>query len=117
MPGPCSGFFRRTLHPVIVTIRGNRDYVRVLVYSLYTAITGWGVRLRDSVFSFGGMGPSVSADEILLLPRETNRTIHLRPYTLKPILEASHPNFEAAACKRGKSKKYGRLLARLGFRV
>ena len=32
-----------TPHPVIVTIRDNRDYVRVLLYSYYTTITGWGV--------------------------------------------------------------------------
>ena len=38
--------FRWTPHPVIVTIRDIRDYVRVLLYSCYTAITGWGVLLR-----------------------------------------------------------------------
>ena len=32
--------------PVIVTIRDNRDYIRVLLYSCYTTITGWGVLLR-----------------------------------------------------------------------
>ena len=32
-------------HPVIVTIRDNRDYIRVLLYSYYTTITGWGVLL------------------------------------------------------------------------
>ena len=36
---------RRTPHPVIVTIRDNRDYIRVLLYSYYTTITGWGVLL------------------------------------------------------------------------
>ena len=29
-------------HPVIVTIRDNRDYIRVLFDSYYTTITGWG---------------------------------------------------------------------------
>ena len=29
-------------HPVIVTIRDNRDYIRVLLYSYYTTITGVG---------------------------------------------------------------------------
>ena len=33
-------------HPVIVTIRDDRDYIRVLLYSCYTTITGWGVLLR-----------------------------------------------------------------------
>ena len=32
---------------VIVTIRNSKDYIRVLVYSYYTTITGWGVLLRD----------------------------------------------------------------------
>ena len=32
-------------HPVIVTIMDNRDYIRVLLYSYFTAITGWGVLL------------------------------------------------------------------------
>ena len=36
---------RWTPHPVIVTIRDNRDYIRVLLYSSYTTITGWGVLL------------------------------------------------------------------------
>ena len=36
---------RWTPHPVIVTIRDNRDHIRVLLYSYYTTITGWGVLL------------------------------------------------------------------------
>ena len=28
--------------PVIVTIRDHGDYIRVLLYSYYTTITGWG---------------------------------------------------------------------------
>ena len=39
-------FLRWTPHPAIVTIRDNRDYIRALVYSYYTTITGWGVLLR-----------------------------------------------------------------------
>ena len=31
-----------TPHPVIVTIMDNKDYIRVLLYSYYTTITGWG---------------------------------------------------------------------------
>ena len=45
---PCeaSGLcIRRTPHPVIVTIRDNEDYIRVLLCSYYTTITGWGVLL------------------------------------------------------------------------
>ena len=33
-------------HPVIVTISENRDHIRVLLYSYYTTITGWGVHLN-----------------------------------------------------------------------
>ena len=42
------GCYRRTPHPVIVTRRDNKDYIRVLFYSYNTTITGWGVLLRDS---------------------------------------------------------------------
>ena len=42
----CRVFFRWTPHPVIVTIRDNKDYIRVLAYSYYATITGWGVLLR-----------------------------------------------------------------------
>ena len=45
-----AGSFRWTPHPVIVTIRDNRDYIRVLLYSYYTTITGWGVLLTDPGF-------------------------------------------------------------------
>ena len=38
-----------TPHPVIVNIRDNKDYMRVLLYSFYTTITGWGVLLRSTV--------------------------------------------------------------------
>ena len=34
-------------HPVIVTIGDSRDYIRVLLYSYYTTITGWRVLLND----------------------------------------------------------------------
>ena len=42
--------------PVIVTIGDNRDYIRVLSYSYYTTITGWGVLLRQSVLRWLGGG-------------------------------------------------------------
>ena len=32
--------------PVMVAIRDNKDCIRVLLYSDYTTITGWGVLLR-----------------------------------------------------------------------
>ena len=35
-----------------MTIRDNRDYLRVLLYSYYTTITGWGVLLRYSRQNF-----------------------------------------------------------------
>ena len=34
---------RWTPHRVIVTIRDNNDYVRVLAYPYYSTIAGWGV--------------------------------------------------------------------------
>ena len=34
-------------HPAIVTIRDDKDYIRVQFYSYYTTITGWGVLLMD----------------------------------------------------------------------
>ena len=32
-------------HPVIVTIRDDGDYVRILLDSYYTTTTGWGLLL------------------------------------------------------------------------
>ena len=46
-------WLRWTPHPVIVTIRDNRDYIRVLFYSYYTTITGWGVLLNYGI-DYGG---------------------------------------------------------------
>ena len=37
---------RWTPHPEMVTIRDNKDYIRVLLYSYYATITGWGVLLN-----------------------------------------------------------------------
>ena len=34
-------------HPVIVAIRDNKDDIKVLLYSYYTTITGWGVLLSN----------------------------------------------------------------------
>ena len=42
----CQLSLRRTPHPVIVTIRDNKDHISVLLYSSYTTITGWGVLLN-----------------------------------------------------------------------
>ena len=54
-------YLRWTLHLVIVTIRDNKDYIRVLLYSYYTTITGWGVLLRCTPKRFpessDGIGP------------------------------------------------------------
>ena len=38
-------YLRRTLHPVIVTIRVTSNYIRVLLYSYHTTTTGWGIHL------------------------------------------------------------------------
>ena len=34
--------------PAIVTTRNSKDYIRVILYSYYTTITGWGVLLRNN---------------------------------------------------------------------
>ena len=40
---------------VIVTIRDNRDYIRVLLYSNYTTITGWNMGVSEnSGYLIGG---------------------------------------------------------------
>ena len=53
-------YLRWTPHPVIVTIRDNRDYIRVLVCSYYTTITGWGVLLR---YTWAAQPGSESTDQ------------------------------------------------------
>ena len=59
---------RWTPHPVIVTTRDNKDCIRVLVYSYYTTITGWGVLLRYvSKGSSLGANPQLSSAGLLLL--------------------------------------------------
>ena len=35
-----------------MTIRENGDYIKVLVYSYDTTMTGWGVHLMSAVLSF-----------------------------------------------------------------
>ena len=37
------GSLRWTPHPVIVAIRDNMGYIKVLLFSYYTTITGWRV--------------------------------------------------------------------------
>ena len=46
-------YIRWTPHPVIVTIGDNRDYIKVLSYSYYTTMTGWGVLLGFRVYRLG----------------------------------------------------------------
>ena len=67
-----------------MTIRDNRDYIRVLLYSYYTTITEWGVLLMYSpkhLSDFGltvELGPSPYsakvAWELEALPRFKERT-------------------------------------------
>ena len=47
-------------HPVIVTVRDNKDYIRVLLCSYYTTITGVGVLLRSTGLRFMVYGTRVS---------------------------------------------------------
>ena len=37
----------RTPHLAVVAIGDNQDYIKVLSYSYYTTITGWGVLLNN----------------------------------------------------------------------
>ena len=47
-PGFLNTFYLRWIpHPVIVTIGDIKDYIRVLIYSYYTTIAGWGVLLSS----------------------------------------------------------------------
>ena len=41
------------LHPVIVTVRDNKDHIRVLLNSYYSTITGWGLLLTNTNPKFG----------------------------------------------------------------
>ena len=50
---PTARCVRWTPYPVIVTIMDNKDYIRVLLYSYDTTITGWGVLLRDASYVGG----------------------------------------------------------------
>ena len=50
-------------HAVIVTIRDNKDYIRVLFYSCYTAITGWGVLLTHML---GDSQPALDIEHVFL---------------------------------------------------
>ena len=56
---------RWTPHLVIVAIRDNKGYVRVLLYSYYTTITGWGVLLR-----LGFEGWSLRNDGLFILEQQ-----------------------------------------------
>ena len=38
-------------HPVKVTIRDNKGHIRVLSYSIYTTITGWGGPIKQLRFA------------------------------------------------------------------
>ena len=77
--------FKWTPHPVLVTIRENRDYIRVLLFSYYTTITGWGVLLNYIVdalqllLSRGGT-QFMSALVVWLGPMQSG----LNPKPLKP---------------------------------
>ena len=41
-------YIRWIPHPAIVTMGDNKEYIRVLSYSQYTTITGWGVLLTTT---------------------------------------------------------------------
>ena len=43
-----NGMIQVDPHPVIVTIRGNTDYIEVLLSSFFATITGWEVLLKKN---------------------------------------------------------------------
>ena len=55
---------RWTPHPVIVTIMDNRDYIRFLLYSYYTTITGWEVLLKYYTWDILGYHRSSSLNSL-----------------------------------------------------
>ena len=57
-------YLRWTPHPVIVTIGDNRDHIRVLLYSCYTTITGWGVLLIYTIYLHGPFGIQTAAPDV-----------------------------------------------------
>ena len=40
-------------HPVIVAIRDSSDHIRVIFYSYYTTITGWGALIKYVIEGLG----------------------------------------------------------------
>ena len=47
-------------HPVIVTMKGNDDCARALLYYCFATITGWGVHLRHQVETFTALALSIA---------------------------------------------------------
>ena len=64
-------------HPVIVTIRDNRDYIGILLFSSYTTITGWGVLLKDHTLTLKNMRHVVFVLEL--------RPVRPRPWTITAV--------------------------------
>ena len=73
-------YVRWTPQPVIVTTRDNRDYIRVLLYSSYTTITGWGVLLiyvpytgsRGGNVDGGHLAPPVKEQSFIAHPNQSD---------------------------------------------
>ena len=63
-------------HPVIVTIKVNKDYIRVLLYSSYTTITGWGVLLNDTNQQ---LGPRASEKHVTSMASHYLKTLNPKP--------------------------------------
>ena len=69
-------YLRWTPYPVIVTIRVNKDYIRVLLYSYYTTITGWGVLLNDTNQQ---LGPRASDEHVTSMASHYLETLNPKP--------------------------------------
>ena len=67
-------YLRWTPHPVIVTLGDNRDYIRVLLYSYYATITGWGVLLMYTPTFWGYCWKHVISGSVRYFVSEGNST-------------------------------------------
>ena len=92
-------YLRWTPRPVIVTIMDNKDFIRVLIYSYYTTITGWGVKPKPQTLTSGGP-PKVylsSMTTVLLGARLTMKGLVIINHLQQPqfkVLGFRVPNFD-----------------------
>ena len=91
-------YLRWTPHPVIVTIRDNKDSIKVLLQSYYTTVTGWGVLLRYIIETGCCQTEVLFFDNLDCSRRhyfECERsTVWTTRWTLRPVIVAIRDNKE-----------------------